>query len=428
MTTHSYNLASLPIPESAPAPWCLRSCLLSVLAIRVTVMWVGLISVWTASSVDLNWTTGIPWIAYDAGHYYHLAQNGYPPADAADDPTGNAVAPVAYFPLYPMASRLLASVMPLPAAMLVLANLCAMVGFAFLYQWVVELTRSARTAFLTCLVMAAFPGAMFFSAGMTEGPFFMLTALTLLLAGRRQYWWAAAACGLASLARPTALALAVTLGLVALLRDGTVRQLLQTGWANASRRLVTAGLIGVVAMSGTLAYMTFLTLRYGEPGWVLYGRAQHTWQVATEETRAAEARAADPRLAAVGPVAPTELPPARYTMRWFVQKLDEPQVWNRGIGLAMLFVCLLGLWKPRGIPRPLFALPLIIWFLGYLPNNGLRASALFRYEMAGLPMFLLATLWLTQPQRRRTFTAVMLVSLGLQVYYAWRFSRGLWVG
>ena len=75
----------------------------------------------------------------------------------------------------------------------------------------------------------------------------------------------------------------------------------------------------------------------------------------------------------------------------------------------------------------LLALPLIIFMMAYLPNAGLRASSIFRYESAGVPLFMVLAVWLSIPTRKPLLISLMAFSLLVQVYYAFLYSRGLWI-
>src|SRR5690606_34031077 len=117
---------------------------------------------------------------------------------------------IAFFPLLPLLWRLLGPWFDPGPALLVIANACTLIGFTFFYQWCKALTRP-RIAFWACILLATFPAAAFFSAGLTEAPFMMCVAITLFLLQRRSFYTAALVCGMATALRPTGVALAATL-------------------------------------------------------------------------------------------------------------------------------------------------------------------------------------------------------------------------
>jgi hypothetical protein len=379
----------------------LWTCLAWTAVLRTLIFFTGAISVWTASRFPAGYATGTPWIAFDSMSYLTIVLRGYE--------LHNEHWPwIAFFPGYPLASRLLSTVFPPAAAMLIVSNTCAMVGFGLFYQWAKDLL-GARAAFISTLLLAAFPGAVFFSAGLTEGPFMMLSALALVLASRDRWYLAACACGVASFTRPTAIALAAALVLAFLIERVSIP------WP---KRLLQGAVIGVVCMSGAVSYEAYLVYRTGDAR--IYTKAQKAWEVADDARRADAAL-----LAAANPA----VAPPRHSFRFYAEKSVTPQAWNRALAIGILTVTLYGLVRRTPIPPVWFVMPLVIFLLGYLPNNGLRASSVVRYEMAALPVFLAVGWWFAaKPTRRPGLMGVLSISLLMQVYYAVCFGRGIWVG
>ncbi len=385
----------------AKGAYGLWTCMAWVTALRVVIFFVGAISIWTANEYSVDYATGRPWIAFDAVHYESVLRHGY----QFDNENWKWIA---YFPGYPLTARLLALVMPPAVAMLIVSNLCAVLGLGLFYVWAKEML-GARVSFISTLLLAAFPGAVFYSAGTSEAPFMMLTALTLLLMHRKQWYWAATACAVASFTRPTAAAVGIML-VVAFLIEST-----SIPW---NKRLLRGACLGIICISGSLAYQAFLMHRTGD--FEIYFKAQKMWEISDDVRRAKAAQ-----LAAANP----ELVPPRHTIRFYLEKASTPQAWNRCMALGILSVSLYGLLRRSGVPRVLFIMPLVIFLLGYLPNNGLRASSVTRYEMASLPVFLAIGYWFARkPNRRFGLVFFVAACLLLQVYYAYCYSLGIWVG
>ena len=79
----------------------------------------------------------------------------------------------------------------------------------------------------------------------------------------------------------------------------------------------------------------------------------------------------------------------------------------------------------------LFAVPLLIFLVGYLPNRStlsgqVRIPALARYETAALPCFYLMAWWLRD--HRRVAATLIAALLAFQLLYAAAISRGWWSG
>src|SRR5690606_20519860 len=141
---------------------------------------------------------------FDVIHYADIARDGYPTDGLPPD--------IAFFPLLPLMARTLLPLMSAETAVLLISNLTTLIGFGFLYVWCRRLTSHA-TASMACLLLATFPAAAFFSAGMTEGPFFCCVAMVLYLLQRGNLWTAALVCGIATALRPTGVALALVVAM-----------------------------------------------------------------------------------------------------------------------------------------------------------------------------------------------------------------------
>jgi hypothetical protein len=179
------------------------------------------LAVWAASRLGVylvlamqSWTTreppgsGLSWRAvasplgdWDAVWYGWIAEHGYDPAIGH----GNTVA---FFPLYPLAWRAAAFVLPGPMtlAATILSSLLFGAALCLLYR-MTQGRYGEAMARRTVLYLAVFPLAFVFSLPYAESLFLLLVlgAFALTWYGR---WWAGCAVGaLAVLARPVGIAL-----------------------------------------------------------------------------------------------------------------------------------------------------------------------------------------------------------------------------
>src|SRR5829696_2179753 len=139
----------------APSGFAIAMC--CAILFRALIFSLGVLSIYTAEGkLNPDNTTGIPWVAWDGNHYVNLIYNGYP-----KDLQGPRFALIAFFPVLPMITRPLAMIMPGAAALVLIANLCAVVGFGFLYSWARQLV-GPRVAIISVLVFSTYPGAVFF--------------------------------------------------------------------------------------------------------------------------------------------------------------------------------------------------------------------------------------------------------------------------
>jgi hypothetical protein len=393
---------SLPLrypDSSADGPNGLVPTMAWTTALRALIFLMGVLSVWTAAGrIDTDVASGHPWLAWDGEHYLNILRWGYT-ARRQD----YYFYLIAFFPLFPAMAKPLTLFLSPMTALVVVANVCSLIGFGFFYSWLKAISN-ARTAFIGTLLLATYPGAVFYSAGLTEGPFFMLVAITMWLLQKDRFYTAAIVSALSTLTRPTGVALAMMVTAYAFVRSAQLTM---------SRRLLFTALIGLISISGAIGYQCFLWHRY--KAFDAYFQAQEYWERADQQMQQQ--------------MQTTHAGPERYSVQFFLDRLHRPQGWNRILALAIVSVMLVGFWKPGPIPRTLLLLPLIIFLMTAIPNHGLRLSSVVRYESAGLPIFGLLAVWLSLTERRRpVLLAVLGLGAAIQVYYAVLFSRGVWVG
>lgn len=146
---------------------------------------------------------------WDGGWYVRIALDGYGGAGAQS---------VAFFPLYPLSIRSVASLVPGGASFeagsligVVLSNLFALAALHVLDRLAVALTKDDAVARRTVLLAVAYPASMYLSFAYTESLYLLLLALTALFAVRGQWGRAGAAGFLLATTRPTGLLLGASL-------------------------------------------------------------------------------------------------------------------------------------------------------------------------------------------------------------------------
>jgi hypothetical protein len=408
----------------------------SILVIRTLVFVVGVISVHTVHSlnqVDAHNASGFPWMAFDSHFYRYLLLNGYPPGPQVPYQ-------IAYFPLFPFASRAL---LPLFAAfasqqtaayvaMLVLSTASAIVGLCFTYAWARTITDT-RTAFIATLLTCLLPGAVFFSGGLTEGLFLMFVAITLYLMQKERLYTAAIVCGVGSACRPTSVALAITLVL------WTVYHSRNLPMGRLAARVI---LIGAISVAGAASYEAFLWHRYHRID--AYKVAEDKWDVSSDPIdspgnqqilegvdqtwSSANLTATTATIQAHELSEPAHPKLSPYSPAFVLDLLSRTSVWNRFMALALLGIIIAAACQSTVVPRLLLVLPSVILLMTYLPNNGLRVSSIIRYESGAIPLFVVIAIWLSAPRRRPLLLAIGGLSLVIQAYYGFLFCRGHWVG
>jgi hypothetical protein len=192
-------------------------------------------------------------LTWDAGWFVRVARDGYEHGytyDANGTLVGNGLA---FFPGYPLLIRGVHEVTRLDydTAALTLSWVAGAVAAVLVYALGRRLHDTRVAAALTVLFCAQ-PMSVVLSMAYSEGLFVALVAATLLAAHRRS-WLAAGALGLAAaLTRPTGAALAIGLGVAAVI---AVRDRRPDRW----RAVVAAA----VALLGVPAYLVWVGLRVG---------------------------------------------------------------------------------------------------------------------------------------------------------------------
>lgn len=196
--------------------------------------------------------------SWDSVWYLGIAANGYGRTQMWADPatgTGFIQSDYAFFPLYPTLTRLVGAVLPgglVPAGILV-AWVCAAVAAVGVYR-VGEWVTGPRAGLLLVGLWAALPHAVVLSLAYTEALLAALAAWALYALLRGRWLWAAGLSVLAGLTRPTGLAVAAAVSVMALHAILTRRSRAPEVW-----------LAGLLAPAGWAAYVLAVGVRVRDP-------------------------------------------------------------------------------------------------------------------------------------------------------------------
>ncbi|MHB1414904.1 MAG: mannosyltransferase family protein [Chloroflexota bacterium] len=188
------------------------------------------------------------WARWDACSYLEIARGGY----YLNADTG--MHSYAYFPLYPLLTHLLGTVIgDISIAGLLLASVSFALALVLLYG-MVQRRLGRETARRACVFLAFSPFALFFGAVYTEPLFLLLALLSFDLAERNRWWLSGLAGALCTSSRLVGATLAPALLLLYLQRRGYK-------W-----RALDAGVIGPCLVPlGTIAYMGYSYIALGDP-------------------------------------------------------------------------------------------------------------------------------------------------------------------
>ncbi len=249
-----------------------KYCLLVFLAVRIglsllSVAGVGPITPrggelpavagWPIAPLEPGWHNAVDATErQDAAWYLRLATTGY----RSDDNSA------AFFPLYPLAVRvvaLLPFVGPLGAA-LVVANASFLAALVMLHALTRLEFASEAMARRAVVFLAIFPTAFFFLAPYTESTFLLLSISAFWFARRDRWGWAAVMAALAAATRNVGLLLGPALAVEAWLQ-----------WRRDARALVPRMAAAAATALGPLAYLAYWQVRSGD-AWAPI-RAQTNW-------------------------------------------------------------------------------------------------------------------------------------------------------
>ncbi len=200
---------------------------------------------------EVGWERFVGW---DSNWYRSIATLGY---EYADDFKQHSVA---FFPLYPLATRGVMSLgIPFAAAATVVNNLAFLGTLLVLYNWVQERITINAARWATA-VLAWCPFSLFGTVTYTEGMFLLLSTAALQAFDQKQHVKAGILGALTTATRITGVPLIPAFLLVA--------------WKE--RRSTLAYGAGIAASAGLVAYMLYCAVQFGEP--LAFMRAQRGWQ------------------------------------------------------------------------------------------------------------------------------------------------------
>jgi hypothetical protein len=336
------------------------------------------------------------WAKWDSQWYIQIARDGYwfQPLRQSN---------VAFFPLYPLAMRLLA---PLAGDNLVLAgflvsNLAFLLALVFLYR-LAELELADREAARrTIFYLALFPTAFFFSAVYTESLFLLLSVATLYFA-RRQQWLAAALAGMLASATRNLGVVLWALVMWEWLRQhgwslgGTFRRRTwQLLFRNAKAHWPELITIAAIPL-GLLLYMAFLKINFDRP--LAFIEVQAAWGRQNVGPWAVIAR----ELSALAD--------------FQLNRGNLSRLLNLSVSLAVLAMVPF-IWRRLGEGYAVYVLVLVL-----VPLYSSVASVL-RYVLPLFPAFILLGRWGRRPTLDRALLACFAVGLGVMtaIFANWYF-------
>ena len=191
---------------------------------------------------------------WDAAWYRRIAEHGYGHVQVASD--GRRLSDYAFFPLYPMAERVLSAVTGLPVvqAGLVISAVSSLVAAAGIYRVGTHL-QDARTGVILVCLWSSVPVAVVQSMAYTESLFTALVAWSLYALLVHRYVLAGALAALAGLTRAMSVALVAAVMSAALMGTGERPHTYTGDPVDGSRSRLLGALLAPIGLVAYLAYV-----------------------------------------------------------------------------------------------------------------------------------------------------------------------------
>jgi Gpi18-like mannosyltransferase len=340
-----------------------------------------------------NWDPGPRWyhrlLRWDSEWYNSVASQGY-----SFNGDASLLQNVAFYPLFPLLARGLASITGLPTtdALLIVANLAALAAILLLFKLVRD-EFGDRIALLTVTLLSFFPQSLFLSAGYTEALALLCVVGFFLMLRRQRFFAAAVLAGLATATRTSGVTL--------------LPVLLWVLWEHREFKLFVRDAVPLALLStaGLWLYMLYLGVAFGHP--LAFADAQATFLGGITLPQ---------RLIAALTLQP---------IRNLSLMEPTPYAFDQWIFLIAI-VLIIRAWFVLDFAMTLFAA--VVLLLPYLTHSGGPQGmlAMGRYNLVSFPLFIVAaglldrTPWLTP--------AIVGMLGGLLFFYAALFSQWQWVG
>ena len=146
-------------------------------------------------------------LAWDGSWYADIAQHGYGalPQEA-----------LRFFPGFPLAGRALGTLIGEDAALVLVANVAALLAAVLIYRLVRWERNDPQLATRAAWLLSIAPPAFVFVMAYSDSVAIVLAIAAFLAVRRRQWWWAAAGALVLGVSRPTGFILAVPFAVEAL--------------------------------------------------------------------------------------------------------------------------------------------------------------------------------------------------------------------
>lgn len=251
-------------PAVATDPWWRRAWLLILGTVAATWLLVGAASYLFTINIESNRSLSFlknrwlnAWARWDAGWYHSIASNGYSYEPGKESS-------IAFFPTYPLLMRWISPVFGNDYVAGIVITVASGIGYLFLaWKWFSDhLGRSA--AWTALLLLCWYPFAFYLYGAVYSDALFALLALgAFVLLEKDRPVLAGLVGAAASAARPVGIAVIAGLVILTLTRRNVFQRTPKFAIIWRNLRWKDAGVL--LSVLGTVAYMAYLGLRFGDP-------------------------------------------------------------------------------------------------------------------------------------------------------------------
>jgi Gpi18-like mannosyltransferase len=323
---------------------------------------------------------------FDSAWYNEIIQTGY-----SYNPEKQSN--VAFFPLYPILVKAIASLTSLnvPISGLLLSNLCLILALFFVYK-ISNIYLNKRGCEKVLILMLVFPTSFFYSCFYTESLYLLTTAACFYFFLNKKYFWSGFFGFFASLTRVTGVIIFLAFAIELLWKYLKKKEL--------PRR---ESLFLLLIPCGLIAYMVFLAWKFNEP--LAFIKVQDLW-------------GRDERV----------FPLITLINYWKNINFIFPKDANNAVRLLNTFFSFsfLGILLFSLVKKPLNISLLIFAFLSFfLPLSTGTTESMMRYMMTIFPIFIILGYW---SQKNRYFYGFLLFlfTYFLSILFLWYGNWG-WI-
>ena len=349
-------------------------------------------------------------VRYDSWWYHNIVTQGYNTGNLEKGLQGNT----AFFPFYPLLIKIVSFLTgSVFSAAIFISNVAFLAILIYLYA-LVKVEYNEDAAGRAVFYLAAAPTAIFFSAMYTESLYIAFVVATFYYARQKKWVYAALTGALAAATRNTGIIMAAAIVLEGLSQEGL--RFLPAAWKQEAlkdyvlnviksfRQAWQSLLAGSFATFGLIAYMAYLSNKFGDP--LSFIHVQATWGRSVGGTGLLK-------------IIPTTITALNLGPNLMMGQVATGVLLDLFATLAFLPLVVIVALKMR----PAYGVYALATFI--VPLSTGTVGSMRRYILMLIPCFILLALW---GKNKWVDRIIMGISLPLMAYLAVLFSHWIFAG